>query len=65
MSLFTVPLSESKPANLVFDEVEVKRNIDQYMNRMENSEWTYHFNHIFIIPGHSFNIKYLIKVGSY
>lgn len=62
MSLFTTPISESRPSNIIFDEVETNRNVNKYMNRIEGSEWTYHFNRIFITPGNSFNVKYLIKV---
>lgn len=65
MSLFTVPLTETRTSNLIFDEVEINRNINKYINHVEGSEWTYHFNRIFIIPGDSFNVKYLIKVLNY
>lgn len=65
MSLFTVPLSKHRPTNLIFDEVEMNRNVNKYVNHVEGSEWTYQFNRIFIIPGNSFNMKYLIKVLNY
>ncbi|KAL4098767.1 hypothetical protein QTP88_023306 [Uroleucon formosanum] len=47
---------------LVFDEIELRNNVNQYIKRMEMSEWSYNFNRIFISPGNSFNIKYFIKV---
>lgn len=60
MSLFNTPLSE--PSNFLFDEIELKRSVDEYLNSMKIPEWSYHFNRIFISPEKSFNVKYIIKV---
>ncbi|XP_025190267.1 uncharacterized protein LOC112590887 [Melanaphis sacchari] len=59
MSIFTSPLSDL--SRLIFDEIELKNNVNKYINRMKIPEWSYNFNRIFISPGNSFNIKYFIK----
>jgi len=61
MSLYST-LFDSYPSRLVFDEIELKNNINRYIERMKTSEWSNNFNRIFISPGDSFNIKYFIKV---
>jgi len=65
MSIFNSTLSDNYPPTLVFDEIELKNNVNQYIKRMEMSEWSNNCNRIFISPGNSFNIKYFIKVFKY
>lgn len=62
MSIFNSALSDAYLSRLVFDEIELKNNVNQYIKRMEISEWSYNFNRIFISPGNLFNVKYFIKV---
>lgn len=62
MSIFNSPLSDNYLSRLIFDEIELKNNVNQYINRMKISEWSNNFNRIFISPGNSFNTKYFIKV---
>lgn len=62
MSLFNTIIPESDQLSLIFDEVKLKRNVMKYINRVKTSTWYYNFNRIFISPGNSFNVKYLIKV---
>lgn len=62
MSLFNSFLSESNQYSLISDEIELKRNVTKYINRVKMSAWYYNFNHIFVSPGNSFNVKYFIKV---
>lgn len=65
MSIFNSPLSDNYLSKLIFDEIELKNNVNQYINRMKISEWSNNFNRIFISPGDSFNTKYFIKVPTY
>lgn len=62
MSLFNTIMPGSNQFSLIFDEIELKRNITKYINRVKKSAWYYNCNHIFISPGNSFNVKYFIKV---
>lgn len=65
MSIFNTRIHESIQPCLIFDEIELKRNVRNYINNVKTSAWSYHFNRIFISPGNSFNVKYLIKVLKY
>jgi len=60
MSISNVPKSDGNQSRLIFEQTE--RNVNDYINHVKKSEWAYHFNRIFISPGHSFNVKYIIKV---
>ncbi|XP_026811206.1 adenylate kinase 7-like [Rhopalosiphum maidis] len=61
MSIFNSSLSDSYLSRLIFDEIELKNNVNQYIKNMKMFEWSCNFNRIFISPGNSFNIKYFIK----
>ncbi|VVC36925.1 P-loop containing nucleoside triphosphate hydrolase [Cinara cedri] len=61
MSLFNTPLLDSNLSSLTVDEKELKNHINKYINHVEISDWSYHFNRIFISPENSFNVKYIIK----
>lgn len=65
MSLFnehSSQLFENVPSNVIVNEIELKFSLSKYIDNMRTSEWSYHFNRVFISPGNSFNIKYIIKV---
>jgi len=65
MSVFNESLFNSDPNILIFDKVELKRNVNKYIDHVKFSDWFYHFNRIFISPANSFNVKYYLKVLYY
>lgn len=62
MSVYNVSsTSGGDPMRLILQQTE--KNVNKYINRVEKYKWAYQFNRIFISPGNSFNVKYIIKVS--
>lgn len=65
MNIFNTPISENSQSCHISDKTELERKIKRYKSKVKVTEWYYHFNRVFISPGNSFNVKYIIKVISY